>query len=77
MILLSALALAAAATPETTAQSDPVVCQKREVPMVGTRIKQGKICMKRSEWAEMEKRTGRSLQKIHNHSPTRGLADGR
>ena len=77
MILLAALALAAVEAPEQTVEDDPVVCQKRAIPMVGTRLKQNRICMKKSEWADMERRTDRALQKIHEHSPTRGRAEGR
>jgi hypothetical protein len=78
LIALSILAAAAQApTTAVAAADDPVVCKGRSESVVGTRIKPKKTCMKRSDWAYIEKRTQEELNQINQRGNNPGRAEGR
>ena len=77
IIALMAAAQAAPATAAAAPENDPVICKGRSESVVGTRLKPKKTCMKKSDWAYIEKRTQEELQQINQRGNNPGLALGR
>ena len=78
LIALSILAAAAQAPTAAIAPADdPIVCKGRSESVVGTRIKPKKTCMKKSDWAYIEKRTQEELRQINERGNNPGPALGR
>jgi hypothetical protein len=77
MLTIIALMAAAQAAPATAPENDPVICKGRSESVVGTRIKPKKTCMKKSDWAYIEKRTQEELNQINQRGNNPGLALGR
>jgi len=77
-LALSILAAAAQApTAAVAPDDDPIVCKGRSESVVGTRIKPKKTCMKKSDWAYIEKRTQEELNQINQRGNNPGKAEGR
>lgn len=79
-MILSALAAAAAAPPQTAPAdkgNDPVICEGREATEVGTHMKAKRTCMHKSEWDYVQNHTKRELQQINNRGNNPGPALGR
>ena len=62
--------------PAPVADNDPVVCQRPDTSEVGTHMRPKKVCMRKSDWALIEKNTQRELQRLHDHHQDPGGAQG-
>ena len=69
LLLIAAFAAAAQQSPpQQAADPDPVVCKHDRTSEVGTHMRAGKVCMKKSEWDFVERNTQRELQTFKDHS---------
>lgn len=77
LTFIAALALSPTAASEAAAaKDDPIICTRREHHEVGTRLPK-KVCMKKSEWENSEKESGRVMNKLRERFRSPGAAMGR
>jgi len=69
--------VAAPASPSgAPADADPVVCQRPDTSEVGTHMRPKRVCMRKSDWDIVEKRTKEELQRLSDHHLDPGRAEG-
>ena len=78
LLLIAAFAaVAQQSPPQQAADADPVVCKRNRTSEVGTHMRAGKVCMKKSEWDFVERKTQRELQTLKDRSAfDPGMAQG-
>lgn len=77
MLSLSLAGLAAAVSPASPADKDPVICVRQNVGSeVGTHMRPQRICRKKSEWDFIEAHTKETLQSINQRGNNPGKAEG-
>ena len=81
MRLLALLACASLVFPTTAIAKDPpedkVVCKRQQDADTGSHFASTKkVCMKKSEWKEMEDAAGRTMDKIRNGGSAGPLSAG-
>lgn len=68
LLIAAVAAVAPQSPPQQAADPDPVVCKRDRTSEVGTHMRAGKVCMKKSEWDFVERNTQRELQTFKDHS---------
>jgi hypothetical protein len=80
MLIFMAFVAAAADVPaasEAAKNADPIVCKRDRTSEVGTHMRPKPVCMKKSDWDIVEKKTNTELQSLHERSAfDPGKADG-
>ena len=77
LTMLLAAGQAQAGEVVVSKESDPIVCEKKTDHMVGTRIKAKRVCMRKSEWDDIERNTQRALRAVNDRRLHPGAANGR
>lgn len=77
LLIATLAAVAQQSPPQPAANADPIICKRDRTSEVGTHMRAGKTCMKKSEWDFVEKNTQRELQTLKDRSAfDPGMAQG-
>lgn len=75
--LVTALILVGqAATPPPAEDKDPIICSKRSTSDVGTHMAPKRVCMRKSDWDIIERKSRDELQSLHDKHLDPGRAEG-
>lgn len=66
---------AEAAAPVASNADDPIVCTRRANSTVGTRMKQKRTCLRKSDWDYIEKQTQQEMQSLRDRHLSPGRTD--